>query len=148
MRLRPADWVLLVSVIAVPVTLGLDWFTTPAGHETGWSSLGWFTLLLIVLSVLLGLATVVLLAAGARDAVNLPPAVFLSALTPFALLVTLVVTLLKPGSATGIDGGAWIGLVAFAALTAGAWFSMRDERVDQPSRHVEPPPARPAPPAA
>ena len=35
-----------------------------------------------------------------------------------------------------------------AALKAGAWFSIRDERVDQPSRQVEPPPARPAPPAA
>ena len=38
MRLRPADWLILVSAIAVPVTLGLDWFTTPDGHETGWSS--------------------------------------------------------------------------------------------------------------
>ena len=63
-------------------------------------------------------------------------------------IVTLVVTLLKPGSATGIDSGAWIGLIALVALKAGAWFSIRDERVDQPARYVEPPPARPAPPAA
>ena len=48
MRLRPADWLILVSAIAVPVTLGLDWFTTPDGHETGWSSLGWVTLALIL----------------------------------------------------------------------------------------------------
>jgi len=74
--------------------------------------------------------------------------VFLAALIPFTLIVTLIVTLLKPGSATGIDRGAWIGLVALACLKAGAWLSIRDERVDQPSRYVEPPPARPAPPAA
>ena len=148
MRLRPADWLMLVSAIAVPVTLGLDWFTTPDGHETGWSSLGWPTLALILLTVALGLATVVLIAVGARDAVNLPPGVFLAALIPFTLIVTLIVTLLKPGSATGIDSGAWIGLVALACLKAGAWLSIRDERVDQPSRYVEPPPARPAPPAA
>jgi hypothetical protein len=147
-RLRPADWLMLLSAIAVAVTLGLDWFTTPDGHETGWSSLGWVTLGLTLLTVALGLATVVLIAVGARDAVSLPPGVFLAALIPFALIVTLVVTLLKPGSATEIDSGAWIGLIALASLKAGAWLSIRDERVDQPSRHVEPPPARPAPPAA
>ena len=38
-----------------------------------------------------------LIAIGARDAVNLPPGVFLAALMPLALIVTLVVTLLKPG---------------------------------------------------
>ena len=148
MRLRPADWLLLIAAIAVPITLGLDWFTTPGGHESGWSSLGWVTLALILLTVVLGLATVVLIAVGSRDAVNLPPGVFLAALIPFALLVTLVVTLLKPGAATGIDSGAWIGLIALVALKAGAWLSIRDERVDQPARYVEPPPARPAPPAA
>ena len=148
MRLRPPDWLILGSALGVLVDLGLDWFTTPDGRETGWSSLGWVTLALIIVTVLLGLATVVLIAIGARDAVNLPPGVFLAALIPFTLIVTLIVTLVKPGSATGIDSGAWIGLVTLAALKAGAWFSIRDERVDQPSRYVEPPPARPAPPAA
>lgn len=143
-RLRRADWLILVAAIAVPVTLSLDWFR-PA--RTGWSALGWALLALIVATAALGILVVVLIASGARDAVNLPPAVFLAALTPFALLATLVVTLMRPGDATGIETGAWAGLVALAALKAGAWFSIRDERVDQPSRHVEPPPARPAPPA-
>ena len=144
-RLRPADWLLLASAVAVPVTLTLDWFT-PA--RTGWSALGWFLVALILLTAGLGLLVVLLLAIGARDAVNVPPAVVLMALTPITLLATLVVTLLKPGDATGIAAGAWAGLVALGALKAGAWFSMRDERLDQPARQVEPPPARPAPPTA
>ncbi len=148
MRLRPADWLILFSAVAVPATLGMNWFTTPEGHETGWSSLGWATLALIVLVDVLALVLVVLIAIGARDAVNLPPGVFLAALMPFTLIVTLVVTLLKPGEATGIETGAWAGLGALVLLTAAAWLSIRDERVDQPSRYVEPPPARPAPPAA
>jgi hypothetical protein len=80
--------------------------------------------------------------------VNLPPGVFLAALTPLTLLVVLVVTVVKLGGRTEIHQGAWVGLGALALLTAGAWLSIRDERVDQPSRHVEPPPARPAPPVA
>ncbi len=86
-RLRRADWVMLVSAIAVLVTLFLDWFTTaepvPSGSvgyapldtgETGWSSLGWPALALILIAVALALAVVALIASGARDAVNLPPA--------------------------------------------------------------------------
>ncbi len=163
MRLRRADWLILLGGLAAPATLWFDWFksapTTPPieggvayapldAGQPGWSSLGWPTLVLIVATALLGLAVVVLIASGARDAVNLPPAVVLAALTPLTLLVTLIVTLMKPGGATGIETGAWIGLGALAVLHSGAWFSIRDERVDQPSRYVEPPPARPAPPAS
>jgi hypothetical protein len=144
-RLRPADWLLLVSAVAVPVTLSLTWFT-PA--RSGWSALGWGLIALIVATAALALVVVSLIASGARDGVNVPPAVVLMALAPITLLATLVVTLLKPGDATGIAAGAWTGIVALAALKASAWFSMRDERLDQPSRQVEPPPARPAPPAS
>ncbi|HMS62184.1 MAG TPA: hypothetical protein PKD63_07880 [Solirubrobacteraceae bacterium] len=144
-RLRRADWCLLVSAVIVPVTLALDWFR-PA--RTGWSALGWALLALIVATAALALVVVVLIASGARDGVNVPPAVVLMALAPVALLATLVVTLLKPGDATGIAPGAWAGILALGALKASAWFSMRDERLDQPARQVEPPPARPAPPAA
>lgn len=162
-RLRPADWLVLLSVLAVPVTLVLNWFSAPrdvvplAGavgyapleaQRSGWDALGWATLLLILVTVALALVLVALIASGTHDAVNLPPGVFLAALSPLTLLVTLVATLLKPGGATGIEVGAWAGLAALAAMTAGAWLSLHDQRVDQPSRKVEPPPARPAPPAA
>ena len=70
-RLRPADWLLLVSAVAVPVTLSLTWFTPT---RTGWSALGWWLVALIVITAGLGLLVVILIAAGARDAVNVPPA--------------------------------------------------------------------------
>lgn len=143
--LRPADWLVLMSAVAVPVTLSLDWFR-PA--RSGWSALGWALLALIVATVALALLLVALIASGTRDAVNLPPGVFLAAITPLTFLVTLVVTLLKPDGATGLAAGAWAGLAALAALTATAWLSLRDERIDQPARQVAPPPARPAPPTA
>lgn len=143
-RLRPADLLVLLGAVAVPVTLALDWFE-PA--RSGYDALGWFAVALVLLIATLGLVVVLLLAAGTRDAVNLPPAVFLAALTPFVFVSTLVVVLLKPGDATGIAGGGWLGLLALAVLTLGAWRSIADERTDQRSRKVALPPARPAPPA-
>lgn len=141
--LRPADWLVLVSAVLVPVTLTLDWFR-PA--RSGWNALGWALLALIVATVALALLLVVLIASGARDAVNLPPGVILAAITPITLVATLIVTVLRPGGATAVAAGAWAGLVALAVLKAGAWLSLRDERMDQPARQVAPPPARPAPP--
>lgn len=143
-RLRPGDWLLLLGALAVPVTLVLDWFQ-PA--RSGFDALGWLTVALLLLVAVLGLAVVLLIAAGTRDAVNLPPAVFLAALTPPVLLITLVVVLLKPGDATGIATGGWLGLLAVAVLTIGAWRSIGDERTDQASRQVPLPHARQAPPA-
>jgi len=143
-RLRPGDWLVLLGAVAVPATLALDWFD-PA--RSGYDALGWFAVALLVLIAALGLALVLLIAAGARDAVNLPPAVFLAALTPFVFLITLVVVLLKPGDATAVAAGGWLGLLAIAVLSIGAWRSIGDERTDQRSRQVPLPPARPAPPA-
>lgn len=143
-RLRPGDWIVLLGALAVPATLALDWFE-PA--RSGFDALGRPVVAMLLLVAGLGLVVVLLIGAGTRDAVNLPPAVFLAALTPPVFLITLVVVLLKPGDATGIGGGGWLGLLAMAVLTVGAWRSIGDERTDQPSRRVPLPPARPAPPA-
>ena len=56
--LRPADWLVLMSAVAVPVTLSLDWFR-PA--RSGWSALGWALLALIVATVALALLLVALI---------------------------------------------------------------------------------------
>jgi hypothetical protein len=143
-RLRTGDWILLLGALAVPVTLVLDWFE-PA--RSGFDALGWPAPALLLPVAALGLAVVLLIAAGTRDAVNLPPAVFLAALTPPVFLVALTVVLLKPGDASGIATGGWLGLLALAVLTIGAWRSIGDERTDQASRQVPLPPARQAPPA-
>ena len=151
-RLRPADWLVLWSALFSGASLSLFWFRDELPplrvDRTGWDTLGWGTVALILITVVLALVLVVLIASGARDAVNLPPGVFLAALTPLTLVVVLIVTLVHVRGRTEIHQGAWVGLGALALLTAGAWLSIRDERIDQPSRYVEPPPARPAPPAA
>jgi len=161
-RLRPADWLVLWSALFAAASLSIYWFRTapaplPRGwvgyapsdtYSTGWDALGWGTVALILLTTALALVLVVLVAAGARDAANLPPGVFLAALSPLTLLIVLFVTVVKVGGLTSLETGAWAGLAALLALTVGAWLSLRDERTDQPSRQVTPPAPRPAPPAS
>lgn len=160
-RLRPADWLVLWSALFGAASLSIFWFQTdapplPAGyvgyapldtHATGWSALGWAAVGLILATCALGLVLVVLIGMGARDAVNLPPAVFLAAISPLTLLVAVIDTAATAGGRTSVETGGWVGLASLAALTLGAWLSIKDERMDQPSRQVAPPPARPAPPA-
>jgi hypothetical protein len=80
--------------------------------------------------------------------------VLLSAVATVAFVVLLVrVAIAQPGLGSGLpDEGvavqlpAYLGLVAMAAIVAGGWRSMADERTGAPESEYTPPPARPAPP--
>jgi hypothetical protein len=165
-RLRPSDWGVLAGSAGLLVTLFMKWYEpdgnvsltqNPAGtllNTTGWSALGWFTVLLLALCIALGLLLVVLLAAGVGDWGNLPPGVALFALTPPALIVLLIVVLLQPGLGYGLPndavamttaGRAGVGLMVLLTVCASA--SIHDERRNTYGRTATPPTPRPAPPA-
>lgn len=160
-RLRPSDWGVLVGAAGLLVTLFLDWFDVGGARvssldlsTTGWSSLGWFTVLLLALCIVLGLLLVVLLAAGAGDWANLPPGVALFALAPLTLIVLLVVVVLQPGLGAGLpnevvslQAAGWAGIACMVLLTVCALASIHDERRGTPGREFTPPEPRPAPPA-
>jgi hypothetical protein len=167
MSLRPGDLLLALGAVGLLVLLFLDWFTAQAVvvsrlgvaagtlSTTGWGALGWFAVLVVALMIALALLVVVLLAAGAADGWNLPPAVVLVVLSPLTLLLLVVRVLwAQPGLGAGLPNGAvdvttagWLGLLAALALVLGSWWSIHDERRGVRSRQVPPAPARPAPPA-
>jgi hypothetical protein len=146
-RLRAGDWLALAATIGLAVTLALDWFSGPGGNQTGFDALPVIVLALVLLCIVLNLVLCALLAAGALDAFNLPPGVALCVVAPLMTLVLVLVTLMKPGDATGIEAAGWIGLACALLMTIGDFWSIKDERRDAPDRAVTPPPARPAPPA-
>jgi hypothetical protein len=53
-----------------------------------------------------------------------------------------------PNELISVRAPAYLGLLSAAALAAGAWRSIGDERTDAPESAYEPPPPRPAPPTA
>jgi hypothetical protein len=125
--------------------------------QSGWSALGWFLVLMLVVSIVGGLALVGLTLAE-RDTPVLPvvTAVLTTAwagLTAIVLLIRL--TLAQPGLDLGwsdrdvdILAPAWIGLLALLAIAAGSWLTLRDDRLDSPLSVPPDVPVRPVPPPA
>ena len=163
-RLRAGEWLAAAGAVALLVALFLDWFevqvrarltetggrfVTEAPAATGWSSLGW--LLVVVLVVVIGLAAWLAVATAGDAPVSQPvmAAVLLSVLAPLVLVALAVrVTVAQPGAddTVAAQPGAYIGLAALAVVVAGAWRSIADERTDAPESAYSPPPPRPAPP--
>jgi hypothetical protein len=145
------------------VVLFLDWFRLqsslefalrhPGPHTTGWGSLGWLMIVLLVLSMASAFA-LVLLSAIARP-VNQPvaAAVLTFVLGSIAAPILLVRVILQPGLGIGAGNGvvgtcaaAWVGVVFAFAIALGGWLALADERLDAAGSAYAPPPARPAPP--
>jgi hypothetical protein len=142
-RLRSGERLVLVGAVGLAVLLGLNWFqlSSPESyvgqHESGIRSLGWFAVLLLLAAIASGLALVVTTVTRSAPALPILLAVTTTALGAFATLAIVVRLILQPG--LGVDVGnadvdiqfpAWLGLLAAASLTLGAWWTMADERTD------------------
>lgn len=139
-RLRKGEWLALAGGAALLVLLFLPWFD----GRIGWTSLGWMMIVLLGLSI----AGAAWIAVTTVDGVltRIMPALVI---TTTVAAITLVVLLLRvlafaPGSA---EAAAYAGIVATAAIAAGAFVALADERTDAPESAYTPPAPRPAPPA-
>jgi len=168
-RLRSGELLAGAGAVALFVLLFFDWFLPevhprvaetsgrvigPEQHLSGWTSLGFamLVLLLVVLVLAVWLAASTLFAASVSQPVA--AGVLLSAVSAVAFLALLVrVTILQPGLGVGLPDEAvevqlpaYLGLAAMAVIVIGGWRSMADERTDSPESAYTPPPARAAPP--
>jgi len=168
-RLRSGELLAGAGAVALFVVMFFDWFMPeiqprvtetsgrivgPELHLSGWTSLG-FLLVLLLLAVLvlaMWLAASTLFAATVSQPVA--AGVLLTAVGGVALVVLVLrVTVLQPGLGVGepddlvaVQWPAYAGLAAMALIVAGAWRSMADERTDAPDSAYTPPEPRPAPP--
>lgn len=158
-RLRTGEWVALAGVVGLLVTLPLTWFaaSAPVLAKTGWGSLGWFLDALLV--VALGLAAWLVVSTVMRPPSQGSQAVAAGVLTATVGTIVLAILIVRvidqpalgedvPNELISIRAPAYLGLLFAAAVAAGGWLSVRDERTDAPESAYEPPPPRPAPPAA
>ena len=142
-RPRSGEIVAVIAAVALAVLTFLPWYHAPNGNLTAWDEFG-VADVLIVLAVLGGLTLFVATITERSTALPVASAVWTTLLAFIATLAVLVVVLDKPDHATALRPASWLALIASAAILAGAWQSMRDERTDCYPR-PEPPP-RPAPP--
>jgi len=148
-RLKAAEWTALVGAVGLLVTLFLNWYRVGRrAHATGWDTLGWLTLTLLVLAIVAALALTVALVVSAVDAFNTPPGVVLAAAGLPALAVLLVDLLTAPWPSAGLAPAGWAGAVFAVVLVAGGMASIVDERTTGFGRRYAAPAPRPAPPAS
>ena len=140
-RLRPADLVAGAGGLALVAAMFLHWYGLAAEvlatggparaiELTAWQA---FDVLDIVLTALALVPVALVLAQATRESPALP--VLLSVLTIVAgglaalLILYRIVNQPGPNAALDVEPGAWLGLLAAVIVTAGGWWSTRDERM-------------------
>jgi hypothetical protein len=152
-RIRHGETLVAVGTIGLFVALFADWFSGGGVSQSGWSSLGWALIVLIVALLATAVVMVVTTIAKAKPAIVVGSGVILSALSIVTLIVALLrVLLFQPAldmglgnEAVSIEAAGYLGLLALIAITAGAWLAMGDERTQAPDSAYAPPPPRPVP---
>jgi hypothetical protein len=139
-RLRKGELLALGGAVALLVLLFLPWFD----GRIGWTSAGWLVLVFLGLCIA-GAAWIAVTTVEGLLTRIMPAIVVTTALSAVTTLVVLLrVVAFPPGSA---EVSAYLGILATAAIFAGAGVALADERTDAPESAYTPPAARPAPPA-
>ena len=138
-HLRGGELLSGAGAVALLAALFLDW----SAGASGWSSLGWLMVVLLVLSALGGLW---LVAGTVRGRVTQAVSAGV-ATAPFGAVVFLVL-LVRVLTLGELEAGAWIGLLLAALIPAGAWWSLADERTGAAESRYVPPAARAVPPGS
>ena len=131
-RLRLGEWLAALAGVGLVVSLALDWYGA-RGRETGISGFAAFDVidLLLVLVAATGVALAVLQATRVRPALPVAAGVLTVIAGILGTLLVLYRIVNEPGPDEFLDvrAGAYLGLLAVAALTAGGWLSLAAEHV-------------------
>jgi hypothetical protein len=146
-RLRLGECVAGAGAALLLGVLFADWFGP--SDASGWSQLGWVTLVFCVAAIAAG-AWLFVATAADRPVAQLVAAGVLAATvgTLGFLVLALRVLVFQPGpnDLVTLRYGAWLGLLAALLVALGGWWAVKDERTDAPESAYTPPAPRPAPP--
>jgi hypothetical protein len=183
-RLRLGERVTAVAAVALLVLMFFDWARPEASvlrdpgadlppsldavadravgafvdrlAQTGFQTLGWFLVAMIVVLVAAALTLVVVTVMERETPVLAVVAAVGTTFWAFIVFVTLFFRLTLgqpdlglslPDDRVDILTPAWLGLLCVAAIGAGGWLTLRDDRLDSPLSEPPEVPVRPAPPA-
>jgi hypothetical protein len=162
-RLRAGEWTAAAGAALLMVALFLEWFSRVVLEgvgfandvvvrdvETGWSALGWVTLVFVVAAIGIAAWLSFAVATGRPVAQIVAASVLTAAVGTLAFVaIALRVLIFQPGpnEITEVRYGAWLGLLGALFLALGGWWAIKDERTDAPESAYTPPEPRPPPPA-
>jgi hypothetical protein len=125
--LRLGELLALAGALCVVFSLFLPWYEGASGSLSAWETFGPATVLLLVAAAAaLGLAASTV--AERSTALPVAAAVWSTLFAILALIAAVVRVFERPDHASSVGAGAWLALAGTAAMLAGSWQSMRDER--------------------
>jgi uncharacterized membrane protein len=148
-RLRAGEWLALVGGVGLIVSLFLPWYDdallgteSDDGVGTGFEAFAVIDILLVLVAAV-AITLAVLQATRTNQALPVAFGVLTVVVGALGTLLTVFRLIDQPGP-NGPSVGAWLGLAAVMALTAGGWLSIANEHVRglPPDREPE---LRPAP---
>jgi hypothetical protein len=127
-KVRGGELLALAGAVCVIVSLLLRWYETSASGTLGaWDTFGVGVVLLLLAAAGALWLFIVTLAEGST-ALAVEAAVWSVPLGIAGLIAAIVRVLERPDHATGVCGGAWLALAGAAAILAGGWLAVSDER--------------------
>ena len=124
-RLRLGEWVAAAGGVLMIVSLFLPWYAGASGYEA-------LTVIDVLLTAIALLALALPVLQATRDSPALPVGAGVLTVAWGIVAIVLVVFRLidAPFDGAGVRAGAWLGLLAAAAIEAGGWRSLDSEYVD------------------
>jgi hypothetical protein len=146
-RLRAGECLAGLGAVGLLATLSLDW--VGPRRESGWSSLGWVVVALVLVAVACA-AWLVITTVARRPIAQVVAGAVLTATTGSLAVVALALRTLVfqpgPNGIVELRYAAYLGVFAALLVAVGGWWAIADERTDAPDSAYTPPPPRPAPP--
>ena len=131
-RLRVGEWVAALGGVGLIVTLALDWYGA-RGREADVSGFAAFDVIDVLLVLVAGTGIALAVAQATRERPALPVAAAVLTITVGILGTLLVLYRIAnepgPDEFLEVRAGAYLGLLAVAAMTAGGWLALANERV-------------------
>lgn len=122
--------------------------------QSGFTTLGWFLVLMLLVLVAMAIGLVALTLTERETPVLAVVAAVATTFWGFVVFWVLLIRLTLgqpdlglffPDDRVNILAPAWFGLLAVAAIGAGGWLTLRDDRLDSPPSVPPEVPVRPAP---
>jgi hypothetical protein len=125
--IRAGELLALAGSLCVIVSLFLPWYEGSSGTLDAWDTFGPAVVLLLVAAAS-GLWLFIATLTERTTALPIAAAVWSVPLGLIGLISALVRVLERPDHSSQLCAGAWLSLAGAAAILAGAWQSLRDER--------------------
>jgi hypothetical protein len=148
-RLRVGEWLAAAGGVTLLVSLLIVWYGPTFDFlDSGISAWQAFVVLDVVLTLIAVLAIALAVLQATRTSPAMPVGAAVLSVVFGALAVILVAYRIinqpGPNELVEVRAGAWVGLAATLAITAGGWASLRDEHVrglpPGPEPELRPPP--------